>query len=258
MQELINHMSPVELSIVLVLAGIVIVVVIIALTKSLNRLLSRFSSVQLGSLQLGSSDDQNDKKEPCINSVKFLLVLARQAEYINQRRDIKQSVMPDQMRYAESVSTDIRGLLLKTFSAAMHKECSDGGCDDSVLESSDYHLYRLSLRIMHEDLREWIRECFRENHFHERNEADFERYIKAKVVDGLQVASETLDDLYRGKIMTRRKVSAANALIAHELQEKVEAIFREARRISLTAEAAIQEAETSYNAYAEEQMRGDP
>lgn len=246
MEDALSKMTPGELVAALVVTGLVATTLIVAV----GRVLARYGRVAIGPVSLDpirASDGQ------CISSVAFLMVLARQAEYINQRRDIKQSILPDQMRYAEAVSADIRGMLLKAFSDAMHSYAVADS--QTVVDSLDYHLYRISLRIMHEEMREWIRECFRENHFQERTAVDFDRYVQTKIADGIQVATETLDDLYRGQTITRRMVSGINAGIIVEIRGKIESIFREARRIAIEADAAIESATADYNAYVEEQTR---
>lgn len=243
--SVLEHLKPREIVYLLVAAAAVLAIVLIIALKGLGGLLSRFGLIKIGPVQLHEADDKSDKH---INSVKFLMVLSKQAEYINQRRDIKNSIMPDQMRYAESVSVEIRGMLLKAFASAARSEMENRGCE-SGNDSDDYHMYRLCIRIMHEDMREWMREAFRENHFSEKTQIDFDRYVATKIADGLQVAAEVLDDLYRGKTISRSRISHENEKIMGELKTKIESIFREARRVSIDAEAAIERARIDYEAF---------
>lgn len=217
-----------------------------------------FSKLQTLKIKKISKDgielDSNEKKEPykpphsiCAHGRDIVLVLKKQAELVNKVRDLSSNILPEQMKYAESKATEIRIVLQKAFFKLL-ADIKDSE-EFNYLESEDYHVYRLCLRSIYEDLKDYVRICFRENHLSDKTESDFKEYVNLKIDDVFQKTTELLNELYKGKIVTRSMVHKSNQDILPILRVLLSEIFYKAREISISTQEQITKEEDEFDAF---------
>lgn len=186
----------------------------------------------------------------CQNVKDVFIVLKAQADMINRVRDIKDAVLPEQMRFAESVAVEIRGILQKTFLGLLEKVTTANGSPSlNLVLSSDYHLFRLCVRSIYEDQRDYVRLCFRENHLSDKTEAEFRAYIDTKTDEIIQKTTDLLNDLYRGELVSRVELYEANRKTLPEVREAIARIFQHARDTATKANQEAIKLEKEFEAY---------
>jgi|GEM_PF-5833192 len=181
------------------------------------------------------------KHAECLHSRDIVLTLRRQADMINRCRDIRDSVLPEQMKYAESRYMEIKGLMQKIFLQLLEENAVQDGIDvGNIVSSEDYHLFRLCMRSIYEDLRDYVRACFRENHLASKIEDEFRIYSGLKADELIQKASDMLNDLYRGTTVSRTHFHEEIKTVLPEIKKIIEDMFRHARSVSARSATEIE------------------
>lgn len=195
--------------------------------------------------------EENSKDTPhkpphatCPYGRDIILILKRQSETINKIRDAHANILPEQMKYAESKAIEVRALLQKIFVKLLHEATTN-----THVESRDYHLYRLCLRSIYEDLRDYIRVCFRENHLIEKTDSDYKEYVNLKVQEIIQTTTELLDDLYQGEVVQRDILHQANMESVPVIRVLLTEIFYKAREIAQQSHDQIKSLENEFDLF---------
>jgi len=136
----------------------------------------------------------------------------------------------------------MRGAMQKTF-LGLAKD------SQSLVDTEDYHCYRLCLRAVFEDFKDYMRVCIKENHFTSKTEQEFRAYTALKIDAILQIATDTLNDLYHGKIISRATLYKENQKIVPDIRVMLTEIYFEARNIATRAEVEVDQQERAFDLY---------
>lgn len=231
-----------------------IVVIILVLSASLVYLIKKGNVSKIGSVTIGGTN-KAPPHATCPHSRDILEILSKQSEYINNVRDIRQSVIPQQMRFMDSKSIETRGIMQKTFLALQEKITNDHNIPQ--VETFEYQTYKTSLRIVHQDMREYFLECFRENHLADKSESEYRAYAEMCANEIIQNTTDILNDLYRGSIVTRSIIFEENKTILSKLRENIIDVYNHARAIAIKAEQDIKHQKDAFDTYFTKKFSGD-
>ena len=118
-----------------------------------------------------------------------------------------------------------------------------------ALYSEDFRLYKMCLRIITDDMREYFEMIFRENHLAEKTEPEFQIYVDNSTKEIVQMATDTLNEFYFGKTITRMAIFKANKEITHEIEQHCGQILHGARNIAMKGLADAAKLEAEFNVY---------
>lgn len=184
------------------------------------------------------------------NSNDIMIILKKHAEMINTVRDIKLNVIHLQMRYVDSKSIECRGIMQKLFLKLVEDEHSKAGYEsNSLVQNDDYRMYRLCLRILTEDLRDFYEECFNVNHLAEKTENEFRDYCHVIGVEVIQKSTDILNDLYQGKFVSRPLIYSANQKIIPDMMEISTDILTHAREVAIKAKNDVARLESEFDSW---------
>lgn len=237
-------------SVLTVSLGIIVIVII---------LVTKIKSVKVGDASLTTNADgtpalctvNGTPHTQCIHGKDIVILLKKQAEMFDAVRGVICSVMPEQMKVAEGRGIDIRGVMqrkfLKMLSGAL------GGKDvENLVEHSEYKLYRMCLDILYNELLDRVRILFRENHYADRTESAFRDYVANKTAELNQHASDLLNDLYHGSLVTRVMLYDGNQEIKGSIDTIFSDIFWNAREIAIKAASDSEELKAEFEALFEQ------
>jgi hypothetical protein len=214
-----------------------------SLAGSIVYIVRKTHIIKIGGVEIGK-EGQLSPHTKCVHNGDIVKVLAAQSEMLNNVNYTKQMIMPNQMRYADAVITESKGLMQKTFLNLLGQEEPEQG-----VSSVDYNLYRLCLRTLQEDLKEYYKACFRENHLAEKSSVEFKVYIDHATADIVQKATDSLNSLYKGQIVSRVALYEANKIIIPAIKDQIEDVFRNGRDVAIKAEVDIQVLQEKFNQY---------
>lgn len=227
--------------------------IVFALVYAIKKV--RLKRAGVGGVEFGEKSPEQPAHANCVHGRDIVVLLKKQAEMITAVRDIRDSILPEQMRYAESRAVELRGLLQKTFLGLLQDEAESGRiANQNHVQSDDYHMYRLCMRAAYEDMRDYLRICFRENHFASKSEQEFRAYIAAKTDELCQNTTDLLNDLYHGKIISRATVYEANKRLAPQIRESLADIFQQARTVAISACLESDKLEQEFETYFSEKI----
>lgn len=213
---------------------------------------ARFKKVSTEGVEFLGKDgtEKTNPHAACVHGRDIVMVLKKQAEMINAVHDLHDGVMPEQMKYAESRGADLRGLVQKAFLHLLDEEISAGRLEDrNIVDHEDYRSYKLCVKAIYDDLRDFIRVAYRENHYAMKDEQEFRAYVDNKVDEIMQRATDALNDMYRGRLVDRSRVYKENQRITPEIREVLSDLFWNARAVSLKAEAECKALENDFEEY---------
>lgn len=184
----------------------------------------------------------------------IMIILKKHAEMINAVRDIKNNVIHLQMRFVDSKSIECRGIMQKVFLKLIEDEHSKAGCEsNSIVQNDDYRMYRLCLRILTEDLRDFYEECFNVNHLADKTENEFRDYCRVVGTEVVQKATDILNDLYQGEIISRPLLYSANQRIIPEMLDISTDILTHARDMAVKAKNDVARLESEFDSWFQNQ-----
>ncbi len=238
-------------NILLIISGAIVGVWAIVLAVVYGIKNARLKKAGAGGVEFGDKQPEQPAHANCVHGRDIVVLLKKQAEMINEVHDIKDSVIPEQMRFAESKAVELRGMLQKIFLGLLQDEADSGRIqqDKQYVEYDDYHLYRLCIRSIYEDMRDYIRVCFRENHLAVKTEAEFRIYVSTKTDEMVQKSTDLLNDLYHGKVILRSVVYSANQQHMQEIRDSIASIFGQARDIAIKAVTESTQKEQEFETY---------
>lgn len=243
----------------LVMITVLLVGIVWAAAAAIVWIVSKIKIRKIGDVEMGGdSPVPKPGVSPhaiCLHGQDIVQILKKQADMLNAVNEIRHSIVPQQMRFAESKSADSRGVLQKAFLALMDSERAAGRCpSDNFVDTIDYKMYWMCLRIVHEDVREYLRICFRENHLADKSEAEFRNYVANVKKEVIQNASDTLNELYHGTIITRAMIYEENKKVIPILESYIEETFNHARDVAIRALADIRLKQGEFDSYFQKHM----
>jgi len=219
-------------------------IVVLGLITIVLIIVRRFKNIKFGPASASTEDaspsapalieEQPSPHTQCIHGKDIVILLKEQSAMFNAVRNITDGVMPEQMKIAEGRGIDVRGIMqrkfLKILAAAL------GGKDaENLVEHCEYRMYRLCLDIVYNELIARLRTLFRENHYADRTESMFREYVLNKTAELNQHATDLLNDLYHGSIITRVMIYDNNQEIKSSIDMIFSDIFWAAREIAIKA-----------------------
>ena len=243
----------------IVALAVLIIGIIWALAFAVVWTIKKVKVHKIGGVEMGQEQPELQPGQSphaiCLHGQDIVRILRKQAETLNAISEIRHSIIPQQMRYMESRAAELRGSLQKTFLAVMEGERVKGNtCEENFVDTSDYRIYWMCLRIVQDDLREFFRICFRENHLASKSESEFRSYIETITREALQKATDTLNELYHGTVVTRAMVYEANKAIIPELDEGIEDVLLHARAIALKSLSDVKIKQDEFDAFFQKHM----
>lgn len=155
------------------------------------------SGVKLGKFKLGGSGKIRRSCGDCV-----LLLMGKREKLEQQysrledeKNRLINSILKDQMNFAEQKLIEIQALLLNAYSEELIKKRSKTEYD-YVEESNQSKLYYGLLRDTLWSVKDEVRRSFKENHFATLDEFEFTRYVRDKVTAIMSQSIQHMTNLY--------------------------------------------------------------
>lgn len=201
-------------------------------------LLRKFGVAELS--RNGFSFKGSRKKKPekmPLDGKDIVILLAKQAEMLDQVHTLEKRVLKDQMIFVKSQSLRLRGRAQSVFLRLLREKLNPGE-KNGLVDHPDYCEYVRTLKDAIDNCKELVEASFEDNHYDTRSEKDFQQYEQTKTVEIIQTITNFLNDGYCGQFISRDMIYDENKRILDEIKTSVSKMFWNAREISI--QTAIQ------------------
>jgi hypothetical protein len=192
------------------LAIVIILTIFILITKP---------SIKLGNNFISFGQDKLSKKyalgmphSSCIHNVDFCHIVTKTSELVTRMCyiDFKECI-DRQMTYVDEKMSTVKSLMLNNYSKLLKTKITNV----QVIAHEDYVTYhRLVESMLHEDIKNVIKQSFANDNFDQLSTSEFEVYINDKFEYIYQVGSEFMDIWYiSGKMNISREELRQSVLL---------------------------------------------
>ena len=246
--DLINSLINLTELKILVL-GLMVITVIAAISVAVITVVRKIKVTRIGPMEMGKEGKQHTAHYTCIHAKDILDVLHRQAEVLNEIRDLRAALIPTQMRRIDAIVMESKGILQKTFVSILQDKLDEEFPGQYAIDTRDYQLFRMSLSTIEVVVKDFYKACFQANHLAQKTESDFKDYISYCSAQIIQTVTDSLNDLYRGDVLKRSLLYKENQKIIPELKDKIEEGYMYAREITIDMEKQIKDKSESFDRY---------
>jgi hypothetical protein len=121
--------------------------------------------------------------------------------------------------------------------------------NEQFINHDDYVYFSLLIKVIFGELKSYIRNCFTANHYITYTIESQRDYIDKKTVVVLQKAIETLNDCWRGSIISRTMLYENYKQNIKFYEDQIESIFNRAFLITRDTYSQIERNEKEYQTY---------
>lgn len=199
----------------------------------------------------GSNKKEKLKSSPhanCPRSRDIIDLIHRTAEHYEKIQALKNSIIREQMRYYEEIEEEVTGDLKRIFIKLLSQKLGD---NEPFVESDDYKMYVLILKVIGADLKSYIRNCFSTNHYITYTIEGQNDYVDKKKTVVVQKVTEVLNIYWRGSAISRSEIYKANKEHVRDFEDKIEELFNRAFLITRETYNRIENEEKIYQKYIE-------
>ena len=199
----------------------------------------------------GSNKKEKLKSSPhanCPHSRDIMDLIHRTAEHYEKIQYLKNSIVKEQMRYYEEIEEEVAGDLKRIFIKLLSQKLGD---NKHFVESDDYKMYVLILKVIGADLKSYIRNCFSTNHYITYTIEGQNDYVDKKKTVVVQKVTEALNVYWRGNAITRSELYKANKDHIRDFEDRIKELFNRAFLITRETYNRIENEEKTYQKYIE-------
>lgn len=221
------------------IASICIAVIILAF---------RYKSIIIEKLgfSAGNKKVKQSVHSHCPHSKDIMELVHRTADHYEKIQDLKSSIIKEQMRYYEEIEEETVGQIKHFFTKLLTAKLPE---NEQFINHDDYVYFSLLIKVIFTDIKSYIRNCFSANHYITYSIEAQQDYVDKKTIVILQNAIETLNDCWRGSIITRTMLYNDFKVNTDFYKKQVETIFNRAFSVTRSTYKEIEKAEKEYQRY---------
>lgn len=222
---------------------------VVAICICLSIAFFRFGSIAIKKFGLTASNNPTKKQSPharCPHSKDIMELVHRTADHYEKIQKLKNSIIREQMRYYEEIEEETIGKIKHSFTKLLLDQLPE---NEQFINHDDYVYFSLLIKVIFSELKSYIRNCFAGNHYITYTIELQRDYIDKKTIVILQKAIETLNDCWRGSIITRSMLYDSYKSNIKFYEDQIEAIFNRAFLITRDTYALIERNEKEYQQY---------
>lgn len=181
----------------------------------------------------------------CPHAADIMSVIAKTAQLTEARHAMKYDLVEIQMRYWEEKAHELESIFLKGVAGWLH----DHNVHDPV-QHTDYLSYQAILKVIFSRIKTLYRISMRKNHLITLNDTQWRDYKEAKVTSSIAIATEVLNTMYRGTILSRGELykvnrsSATVRAITEIFSDTLDFALSEAKRFEKKEKEMVEEYNT--------------
>lgn len=206
--------------------------------------------------KLGPVEFRMDRKQASEFADRFLRVVEKIREL---QRDITQieevKIIREQMRITDMALQDFlrdaKQVHLDLINARTTKE-------NYAQAINDLDVYSLRIQIAADDVQDEIRRSFKENHFHEKNPAEFAVYVNKQLEVLFRIVEDAIDHRYASPLLPIEELRAENRKRILDYRKLLEGVYLEARDISIKYREEVAEKLDRIKTLTERYLAHDP
>ena len=212
-----------------------------------------FLAIKVGSivvdkngLSIGKSKIKKSPHASCPHSKDIMDLVHRTADHYEKIQNLKNSIIKEQMRYYEEIAEETIGKIKHNFTKLLVAKLDD---NEQFINHDDYIYFSLLIKVIFSELKSYVRNCFSSNHYNTYTIELQQDYIDKKTVVILQKAVDSLNDCWRGSLITRTMLYEDYKLNIDFFKEQIQTIFNRAFLITRDIYSQIEVREKQYNDY---------
>ena len=182
----------------------------------------------------------------CPHAGDIMTLIHRTTEYLEKKQEIKQQLLEEQMRFYEETEEEIMGYLKKLFLKLLFARAESGS---SSVQHPEYMAYAVTLKAVAAELKPYVRNCFKANHFAELAPEDQKKYIIKRREVVIQKTTELLNLYWRGVVVSRADMYGIHSDNIGTLEGYIEEVFDRAFSLARDHTRKIEEMDRSYHLY---------
>ena len=189
------------------------------------------------------------KKSPhtsCPHSKDIMDLVHRTADHYEKIQNLKNSIIKEQMRYYEEIEEETIGKVKHSFTKLLIERLPN---NEQFINHDDYIYFSLLIKVIFGELKSYIRNCFTSNHYITYTIELQQDYIDKKTVVILQKAVDSLNDCWRGSVITRSILYEDYKSNIEFFKNQIETIFNRAFLITRDIYSQIDKKEKEYDDY---------
>lgn len=194
-----------------------------------------------------SASKGEDKPEPLMPA-KYAKYSLQIAERVLAHNNVMNKIWPycleKQMRIYEEREVTAIGMLVSEFVSLVEEK----GLEDEEIEDETSR-FRSHICNAMNVVKEHIRRSFRNNHYYEMEDAEWETYLKMKAKSLTDVVSGELDKFWRSPHLSRSELKVIGQNNYRDFEQLTFEMFRKAKQISVNAYETQQEEEAKYQSF---------
>lgn len=183
----------------------------------------------------------------CPHAKDIMEIIHRTIDYSEKRLEVKTNLVGRQMKYYEEVEEEIAGSFKRTFLALLSTKLETEV--ESLAQHPEYMAFIVTLKAISLDLKPYIKNCFKSNHYATQTQEDQRIYIDRKRALIIQKVTEYLNLYWRGTVVTRTDLYKANHKEIRIYENYLEEIFNRAFMLAREASDTLLHLEEEYKKY---------
>jgi len=217
-------------------------------TAGLCFILYRVGYIAFGKFQAGRKEKEKEisPHASCPHSKDIMDIIHRTADHYEKVQNLKSSIIKEQMRYYEEIEEEVLGHLKHIFTKLISNKLSN---NEQFITHSDYGYYMLILKVIFSDLKSYVRNLFLVNHYITYSIEDQQDYIEKKKTIIVQKISESINDYWRGSLITCTEIYEKNKEQLSFFESQIKDVFNRAFFTAREVNTAIIKMEESYQNY---------
>jgi len=191
---------------------------------------------------IGKDKVTRTKKRTCMDCIRILL--GKTSKYQMKRDQIQNSVLKNQMTFAELKIKEVELYLVQDY---RHSLFSRRTAETNLqLEQKEFLIYQEALANACELIKTEVRRSFKENGFHTLSGTEYSTYVKSKVENLISVGREYLMTRYPFDGMTISLDERFKMLDKSKINNEIFDMYNRAKEIMKDADKDILELDTKY------------
>lgn len=187
----------------------------------------------------------------CPHAGDIVDIVQKTTEYAEKRQELKAELLTDQMRFYEETEEEVIGTLKALFLSLLSDKV---GKDISYVQHPEYIAYTATLKAISADVKDYIRETFRANHYAEKTPDEQQAYVNKKETVVTQKVTEALNSFWRGQVVTREELYKVHHKRMDGFQAFVTEVYNQAFTLSREYAKEVERLEKSYRDYIAERL----
>lgn len=187
----------------------------------------------------------NPKKRSCADCI--FIILSKREILGDKRLEIRNSILKDQMNFAEQKLIEIKTDLLQEYRRELTNRRNNNL--DLNKEDRDYKVYKGALIESLGLVKDEVRKSFKENGFEELSGNQFSNYVKDKVISLLSIATIYVDNEYPHNMIISREdwLDFIKNSYAHKAEDICFEVFQKAKDVKKRSKDELEKLNRSFS-----------